>query len=185
VLSTIVVDHRLTEPAPRVASSSRTALAFEDFYAANEARVYRALYVVVGDRHEAEDLLQAAFIKVWERWDRVATLDDPVGYLFRTAFNTQRSAARRALRAARRLVHRPRDEAESGDPAEIAEVRDEAQRLLDVLTVRQRQALVLTALFDFDSTEASRIMGIRPATVRVLVSQARTVLAPLRGDDLS
>lgn len=178
-----MVDHRLTEPtAPTVASPSRAALAFEDFYAANEARVFRALFVVIGDRHEAEDLMQVAFVKVWERWDRVATLDDPVGYLFRTAFNTQRSAARRALRAARRLVHRSRDDREARDPAEIAEARDEAQRLLDVLTPRQREALVLTALLEFDSTEAARIMGVRPATVRVLVSQARTALAPLRED---
>ena len=88
-------------------------------------------------------------------------------------------AARRALRAARRLVHRSR-ESETGDPAEIAEARDEAHRLLDVLSPRQREALVLTALLEFDSTEASRIMGVRPATVRVLVSQARTALAPLR-----
>jgi RNA polymerase sigma-70 factor, ECF subfamily len=183
VLSTIVVDHRLTEPPTgAVASPSRAALAFEDFYAANEARVFRALFVAVGDRDEAEDLMQAAFVKVWERWDRVAALDDPVGYLFRTAFNTRHSAARRALRAARRLVHRSRDHDEVRDPAEIAEGRDEAQRLLEVLTPRQRQALVLTALLEFDSTEAGRIMGVRPATVRVLVSQARTVLAPLRED---
>ena len=43
--------------------------------------------------------MQEAFVRVWERWDRVAGVEDPVGYLFRTAMNLHRSALRRALLA--------------------------------------------------------------------------------------
>jgi RNA polymerase sigma-70 factor, ECF subfamily len=175
VLSTIVVDQRLTEPAP-TSVGYRADLAFEDFYAANESRLYRALFVVTGDRHEAEDLMQTAFCKVWERWHRVSVLDDPVGYLFRTAFNTHTSTTRRALRAARRLVDRSSDRPAPLEPAELAEVRDTATRALDVLTPRQREAVVLTELLGLGRAEAARVMGIRPATVRVLVSQARAAL---------
>jgi RNA polymerase sigma factor (sigma-70 family) len=179
VLSATVVDHRLTNAPPTLVGRP-TAPAFEGFYVANERRLYRALFVVTGDRHEAEDLMQTAFCQVWERWDRVGRLEDPVGYLFRTAFNAHRSAARRTMRAARRLVDRALDRPGGPEPAELAEVRDQAARVLDVLTPRQREAVVLTALLGFGAAEAAEIMGIRPATVRVLVSQARSALV---GDD--
>ncbi|HEY3142864.1 MAG TPA: sigma-70 family RNA polymerase sigma factor [Acidimicrobiales bacterium] len=181
-MSTIVVDHRLTDPAP-TAVGDRTALAFEDFYAANERRLFRALFVLTGDRPEAEDLMQTAFCKVWERWGRVSQFDDPVGYLFRTAFNTHHSTTRRAARAARRLVDRSSHRPPPLEPSELAEVRDRAARALDVLTPRQREAVVLTALLGFDGVEAAGVMGIRPATVRVLVSQARLALADVREDE--
>lgn len=150
--------------------------AFEGFYMANERRLFRALYVVTGNRHEAEEVMQMAFVKVWERWDRVAALDDPSGYLFRTAFNTQRSMARRAIRSARKLVESRIDPQSPPEPQDVAEDRDLVTRSLASLTPRQRHAVVLTALLGFSPTEAALIMRIQPATVRVLVSQARTAL---------
>ena len=152
-------------------------LSFEAFYLANERRLFRALVVLTGSRHEAEDLAQLAFCRVWERWHRVALLDDPVGYLFRTAFNAHRSATRRAVRAARRLVEVVAHAA-TASPPEPADVRrrDHVDRVLAQLSPRQREAVVLTQLLDCSATDAARIMRIRPATVRVLVSQARAVL---------
>jgi RNA polymerase sigma-70 factor, ECF subfamily len=194
-LTAIVVDHQpidlpldLTvlaeQPAVPAALVGREgALSFESFYVANERRLFRALFVVTGNRHEAEDLMQTAFCKVLERWEKVADLDDPVGYLFRTAFNTHRSAVRRTMRAARRVVPWSPDRQAPPEPAEVAEMRDRAVRALGALTRRQREAVVLTALLGYGRNEAARIMGIRPATVRVLVSQARAALVGARGDD--
>lgn len=171
-----MVDHRLADAVP--APFGRLAApGFEAFYVANERRLFRALFVMTGDREEAEDIMQTAFCKMWERWARVALLDDPVGYLFRTAFNTHRSATRRSMRAARRLVGRTSTETPPPEPSEVAATRDRAARALDELTRRQREAVILTALLGFDGAEAGKIMGIRPATVRVLVSQARSTLA--------
>ena len=48
--------------------------------------------------------MQDAFLKVWERWDRVGRMDDPVGYLYRTAMNLFRKRYRRAMLAVRRTV---------------------------------------------------------------------------------
>ena len=53
------------------------------------------------NRHEAEDLTQDAFIRVLERWDRVAEMGDPHGYLYRTAMNNFRRRYGRALRTAK------------------------------------------------------------------------------------
>lgn len=181
-MSTIVVDGRVTEMASAKAGS-RSVPAFDAFYVANEGRLYRALFVVTGDRHEAEDVMQTAFVKVWERWDRVGRLDDPSGYLFRTAFNTHRSRARRAVRSARKLLDLRTDQVPPPAPHEVAEVRDRASRALDALTPRQRQAVVLTAMLGFSAADAAEVMKIRAATVRVLVSQARQVLVSSDEDD--
>lgn len=56
---------------------------------------------MTGNRQEAEEIMQDAFVAIWERWDRVGPMDDPTGYLYRTAMNRHRSGRRRAARAAR------------------------------------------------------------------------------------
>jgi DNA-directed RNA polymerase specialized sigma24 family protein len=82
------------------------------------------------------------------------------------------------VRAARRafdvVIHST--PAPSPEPADLAADRDHVARALQQLTPRQREALVLTQLLDRDVADAARIMRIRPATVRVLVSQARAAL---------
>src|SRR6266566_2329786 len=77
---------------------------FEDFYLANRVTLFRALVVVTRDVHVAEDATQDAFVRIWERWSRVSRLDDPVGYLYRTALNGWFQIHRRAARAARRVA---------------------------------------------------------------------------------
>jgi hypothetical protein len=47
------------------------APSFEEFYDANFRRLYTALGLVTGNRHEAEEIAQDAFVRVFERWDRV------------------------------------------------------------------------------------------------------------------
>ena len=66
--------------------------------------------------------MQEAFVRVWDRWGRVGSMEDPVGYLYRTAMNAFRSARRRAVRAARRTI---RSEARS-DELSAVEDRDTA-----------------------------------------------------------
>jgi RNA polymerase sigma-70 factor (ECF subfamily) len=123
--------------------------------------------------------MQEAFVRVWERWDRVAGVEDPVGYLFRTAMNLHRSALRRALLAAKRSL-RP---SAARDPFDQVAAVDEAVRALAVLTPRQRAAVVVTELLGFSSEEAGTILGIRPGTVRALTSQARTALHTSKESD--
>src|ERR1044071_9292533 len=53
---------------------------------------------------QAEELMQDAFLGLWQRWDRVGAMDDPVGYLYRTAMNLFRKRSRRAMLALRRTV---------------------------------------------------------------------------------
>jgi RNA polymerase sigma-70 factor, ECF subfamily len=154
------------------AEDLRATPVFEEFFDAERGRLFRALVLITHDSAEAEDLMQEAFVRVWERWERVGTLDDPVGYLFKTALNLRRSALRRAMTAAARSMHPPADR----DLIQGVLERDEAMRSLASLTKRQRAAIVVTELLGYTSEEAGAILGIRPGTVRTLTSQARAAL---------
>ncbi|CAN5804222.1 hypothetical protein BH18ACT17_BH18ACT17_13250 [soil metagenome] len=80
---------------------------FEAFFRAHHRDVYGAMWLITRDRQESEEIMQDAFLRVWERWDRVGGLEDPEGYLYRTAMNVFRSRKRRAAMAIRRLGHEP------------------------------------------------------------------------------
>jgi RNA polymerase sigma-70 factor, ECF subfamily len=152
---------------------------FEAFFEAHHARLYGTLCLVTSDRAEAEDVMQEAFLKLWERWDRVRAHPDPRGYLYLTAFNLFRSRLRRIARAARRGVARPL----SDDPLAEVDARESLAAGLRGLTPRQRAAIVLLDLLDFSSEEAGRALRVRPVTVRVLASQGRAALRDTIGRD--
>jgi len=130
------------------------------------------LIVMTDNRAEAEEILQDAFLTVWERWERVAGMDDPVGFLYRVAMNGFRKRLRRAAVAVRKAVHL----LPVGDELAGVETRDEAARLLARLTPRERAAIVLTAYLGYSTEEAGELLGIKATTVRVLTNRARATL---------
>jgi RNA polymerase sigma-70 factor, ECF subfamily len=142
---------------------------FEGFFADQHADLFAALWLITRDRQEAEEILQEAFLRLWERWDRVAGLEDPEGYLYRTAMNVFRSRARRAAVALRRTI-RPTHANDAFDAVERREVMVQA---LGTLTPRERAAVVLTNIVGLSSEEAAQALHIRPATVRVLAARGR------------
>jgi RNA polymerase sigma-70 factor (ECF subfamily) len=77
---------------------------FEGFFEDQKERLLRILSVITGSRAEGEDLAQEAFTRVFERWETVAAMEDPAGYLHRTAMNLFRNQYRRAQVALRRAV---------------------------------------------------------------------------------
>jgi RNA polymerase sigma-70 factor (ECF subfamily) len=147
-------------------------VSFEELFLDQHDRLYRALYFITGSAEDAEELMQDAFLKLWERWDSIASIDDPTAWLFRVALNGFRMRVRRARVAARRLVPLPG----APDPFEEINVREDVRQLLLGLPPRQRAALVLTQIFGYSSEQAAQILGIRPTTVRVLASQGRAAL---------
>jgi RNA polymerase sigma-70 factor (ECF subfamily) len=109
-------------------------------------------------------------------------MDDPVGYLYRVAFNAWRKRAGRVARARERLrleVAPASDDALAG-----AEARTVIGSALEALTPRQRAALVLTELVGMSSEEAASALKVRAVTVRVLASQGRAAMrARIGGPD--
>jgi RNA polymerase sigma-70 factor (ECF subfamily) len=145
---------------------------FEEFFHLQRDRLFRVMFVITKNRQEAEDLSQDAFARVWERWDTVGAMENPAGYLHRTAMNLFRSRYRRALFAARRGIGIATQE----DAYEAVDDRQVALQALDSLAPRQRAAIVLTEVLRYTAEEAGSMLGIRAATVRALHLQARSAL---------
>ena len=160
-------------PAERVEARAR----FDEFFEDEHERLFKALYFVTGNRQDAEELMQDAFMKLWERWDQIERMSDPTGYLFRVALNGFRMRRRRAATALRRLA----PVTEERDLFAEAEMRADVRRLLLGLTVRQRAALLLVDLLGYPSEQAGRILRVRPSTVRALATQGRRALRAKEG----
>jgi RNA polymerase sigma-70 factor (ECF subfamily) len=162
--------HELTIPEEPAVGAS--VAAFEEFFRGEQRRLHQALFVITGSRQEAEDIGQEAFLRLWERWDRIGGLDDPVGYLHRTAINVYRDRSRRLLLTMKRAVGM------APQPNEYAavEARSIAASVLGQLPPRQRAALVLTEGLGYSAEEAGQLLGIKGSTVRALHFQARSAL---------
>src|SRR5262245_58938748 len=145
---------------------------FDTFFLEEHERLFKALYFITGNAADAEELMQEAFLKLWERWDRIDRIEDPTAYLFRGALNGFRMRVRRARVASRRLI----PVSESHDPYDDVDLRQDIRQMLLGLPQRQRAALVLTEIFGYRSEQAAEILGIRPSTVRALASQGRAAL---------
>jgi len=160
----------------KVAGSARAMppppMTFEEFFEFEKDRLLRVLSLITGSRAEAEDLSQEAFTRVFERWDTVATMKDPAGYLHRTAMNLFRSQYRRAARGLKRAI----GVAPAQDVFQHIEDRHVAAKALAALTPRQRAALVLTEALGYSGEETGRLLGIRASTVYALTHQARAAL---------
>lgn len=155
-------------PHPVAVPATKT---FEDFFDTESAVLFRRLCLLTRDRTEAEDVMQDTFLRLWERWDRVSAMEDPTGYLYRTAMNVFRSRYRRARLATRRAVGMvPRDGFAEAD------ARRTVTGALRMLTPRQRAAVVLTDLIGFSSEEAGHALGVKASTVRALAAQGRETL---------
>jgi RNA polymerase sigma-70 factor (ECF subfamily) len=167
--------------SPNQAIVADQAVAFEDFFRGQTQNLYAHLCLITGNRAEAEELAQDAFLRLWERWDSVAEMEEPVGYLYRTAMNLFRKRYRRVGVALRKTVSVEL----RADEFATAEDRSVVAGALVELAPRQRAALVLTELIGFSSEEAGRMLGVRAGTVRALASQGRAAMKQhLEADDV-
>jgi RNA polymerase sigma-70 factor, ECF subfamily len=150
---------------------------FDVFFEGEHERLFKALYFVTGNRHDAEELMQDAFLKLWERWGEIHRISDPTGYLYRVAFNAFRMRRRRAAMAIRKVLPVP----EGRDDFLDAEMRTDVRSLLLQVTPRQRAAILLIDLLGYPSEEAARILRVRPSTVRALATKGRRALRAMEG----
>ncbi len=158
---------------PLQAKTGDTGLTFERFFDAERARLFQALVVITRSRSEAEDISQEAFLRVWERWERVESLQDPAGYLHRTAMNAFRDRYRRTRLSLTRASRPP----PRRDELDAVEARSVTDQVLGTLAPRQRAALVLTEGLGYSAEEAGAFLGIKGSTVRALHHQARAALS--------
>jgi RNA polymerase sigma-70 factor, ECF subfamily len=152
-----------------------------ELYAACYDRLVRVLTLVAGDRAEAEDVVQEAFVRLVPRWSKISTYDDPEAWVRSVAFrilSNRFRRARNAVVAARRSdeLRRARD---TDQVAEMSSDGVDIARALALLPVGQRQVVVLHHLLDLPVDEIAHALGVPVGTVKSRLSRARSALAPL------
>lgn len=149
---------------------------FDDFYTSSFARVTGALYAMIGDRDEAQDCVQEAFVRAWDRRAAFSRVENPEAWVRTTAYRLAVSRWRRT-----RLARRPGDRAVS--PAVQAEAPDESRvaliAALRALPEHQRRALVLHHLCDLPINAVAHELGVPEGTIKARLSRGRSALAAL------
>lgn len=148
---------------------------FAAYLAARQASLLRTAYLLTGDRHQAEDLVQTAFAKLYLAWDRVHERDSLDGYVRRVLVNENNSLWRRAWKrrefAAEHLPDTAtHDRYDDGRSSEL-------WALVQTLPRRARAVVVLRYYEELSEAETAEALGISTGTVK---SQASRALATLR-----
>jgi RNA polymerase sigma-70 factor (sigma-E family) len=151
---------------------------FRDFVRARLAGLSRVAYLLTGDHHAAEDLVQAALVKVAARWARVSAADNPDSYVRKVMYHEHVSAWRRRRRhVLEQPIAQPPERPGPRDEAEDAIRRLLLQRALAKLTPRQRAVIVLRFFEDLSEADAAAALGVSTGTVK---SQTHHALGRLR-----
>jgi RNA polymerase sigma-70 factor, ECF subfamily len=155
--------------------------AFDELYAVTRERLTDQLTALAGDRSEAQDLVQEAFVRAWIRWDTVSAYDDPEGWIRRVAYNLGVSRWRKA----RRLLLLPSpagvlpsaaglvsDGSSIGGPGESIGVI----AALQTLPVPERRAVVLHHVAGLSVEEVAAEVGSPVGTVKSWLARGRSRL---------
>lgn len=149
---------------------------FSAYMAARQPSLLRTAYLLTGDRHTAEDLVQTALAKLYLSWDKVQHRELVDGYVRRIMVNEHNSLWRRAWK---------RREFATDEVPETDHVVDEYDdgrgsalwEFVQTLPRKQRAVVVLRYYEELSEAETADILGISVGTVK---SQASRALAALR-----
>jgi RNA polymerase sigma-70 factor (sigma-E family) len=157
----------------------RTRPRDEEFAAYMQARqpsLLRTAYLLTGDRHTAEDLVQTALAKLYLSWDKVQQRDSIDGYVRRILVNENNSMWRRGWKK------REYATGDLPDDDHVTDEYDEGQRaavwqVVQTLPRKARAVVVLRYYEQLSEAETAEALGISVGTVK---SQASRALAALR-----
>jgi RNA polymerase sigma-70 factor (ECF subfamily) len=150
-----------------------------DLYAGTYARLVSVVAVAAGNRGEADDVVQEAFVRLLRHWSTVSRYEDPEAWVRRVAFRLLSNRLRKTRNGVRAVLRlgRPADIDEpSGDRVDVAQA-------MQVLPLAQRQVVVLHHLVGLDVAEVAAALGIPTGTVKSRLSRARAALAPLLSEE--
>ncbi|MFL5799988.1 MAG: sigma-70 family RNA polymerase sigma factor [Actinomycetota bacterium] len=139
-------------------------------------RLVNATALVCGNRASAEDAVQEALARAWERSRGGLEIESLEAWVTTVALNLARSALRRRLaegRARRRMVF--------GHSSPGIEDRVALRGALALLTPRQREVAVLRYYLDLDVAEVAARIGVTEGTVKTLLHRARLTLGAALG----
>lgn len=151
---------------------------FDEFYLGSVRRVTAQVIALLGDHAEAEDAVQEAYARAWQRWSSVSRMDDPVAWVRVVAYRIKVSAWRSAVR--RTVAHR-----RHGPPADVPDLSPDSVALIAALRripEAQRRAIVLYHLAGLTVEQVAAEVGVPAGTIKARLSRGRTALAGLLGE---
>lgn len=150
---------------------------FREFVAARSGALLRTAYLLTGDVHHAQDLLQTALMTTARRWSKLRDRTQPEAYVRKALYRHQVSRWRRLSYGRELATGAVPERAAGGDHAAETVLRDRVLGLLRTLPPRQRAVVLLRYYEDRAEAEVAALLGISVGTVR---SQAHKALAKLR-----
>lgn len=147
---------------------------FTSFYTASFPRLVGQLYAMTGDRAEAQDAVQEAFVRAWVRRGQLDAGQRAEAWVRVTAWRIALSRWRRAQHGFRLMLQAARPDRTAGPgPDRVAFVA-----ALRRVPAEQRRALVLYHLADLSVAQIAAETGVSPGTVKARLSRGRAALAP-------
>ena len=138
-------------------------------------RLQRAAYLLCGDAHRADDIVQSTLIGVYLRWSKIRTVDNLDGYVHRILVRRYLDEARRSWARVLLAWRTP----ESATPAGLGvEDVDAVRTALAALSKGQRSVLVLRYFCDMSVQETATALNCSVGSVK---SQTSRGLAAMRG----
>ncbi|MGW3283104.1 SigE family RNA polymerase sigma factor [Streptomyces sp. NPDC001002] len=153
---------------------------FQSFVVGRWPRLLRTAFLLTGEQHAAEDLVQSTFEQVYVAWRKVGSADDPEAYVRRVMINAHARRHRKRLKeflAPRDDSGLAREVADTGDRIAQADDRGALLTALAELPPRQREAVVLRYWEDLTETQTAQAMGCSVGAVK---SNAAKGIAKLR-----
>ncbi|KAB1922060.1 SigE family RNA polymerase sigma factor [Micromonospora sp. ALFpr18c] len=150
---------------------------FEAFVQASRAWLRHEAYYICGDWHVADDLVQVALCKLYQRWDRLSRRAALGAYARRVILRSYLSERRRLRWRCEVVALATVDIVSSEDPQSAVDDRQMLLKALRRLGPRQRSVVMLRFLDDLSVEQTARALGCAPATV---TSQTARALSALR-----
>jgi len=153
--------------------------AFRDYVAGRSTRLLKTAWLLTGDWHLAEDLLQTALAKTSLAWHRIERWESVDAYVRKAMVTTYATWWRRKWRGETPTRELP--EQLSSDPYQEIDLRESVRRVLLTLPARQRAVVVLRYFEDLSEAETAAALGCSVGAVK---SHSSRALARLRESSL-
>lgn len=150
---------------------------FDAVYAAHFNGLTLQLYAYTGDLLQAQDVVQEAFCRALQRWNKISVYDDPVAWVRRVAWNLATNRWRQ-LRRHNAFLRRQREQhVPEPNPDHVA-----LTTALATLPANHRRAVIMYYLADMSIAEIAEQTGVADGTVKSWLHRGRTTLAAAMTD---
>ncbi|HEY5399810.1 MAG TPA: SigE family RNA polymerase sigma factor [Trebonia sp.] len=155
---------------------SRPEEEYREFVGSRAASLHRTAYLLCGDWHLADDLVQETFVQTFRHWRRVQRADNQSAYVRRILINEFKRHWQRYGGLPVRPDADHRAEAAVPDVSDEVVNRADLLRALLTLPARQRATVVLRYLEGMSERETAAVMRCSEGTVKSQTARALNAL---------